>query len=76
MLVGVDLKNIDLWWIELSDVNLVRVNFSGCDLVKVNFFCIILYEVSLVGVDLRGVRFFYGIVEYVIFCSCIYIFNY
>ena len=64
MLAGADLKNTDLRWTELSDANLVRANLSGCDLVKANFSRTILYEASLVGADLRGVRFFYGTAEY------------
>jgi uncharacterized protein YjbI with pentapeptide repeats len=60
MLAGASLEGADLRWTDLSEANMVRANLIDCDLVKANFSRTILYEASLRGANLKGVRFFYG----------------
>jgi uncharacterized protein YjbI with pentapeptide repeats len=63
MLAGADLSGTDLRWTELSDANMVRANLSACDLVKANLSRTILYDAKLIGVDIKGVRLYYGSLE-------------
>ena len=63
MLAGADFSDSDLRWTDISEANLVRANLSSCDLVKSNLSRTVLYEVQLVGADLKGTRLFYGPVE-------------
>lgn len=63
MLAGADLSGTDLRWTELSEANMVRANLIGCDLVGANLSRTILYEATLSGSDIKGVRLFYGSVE-------------
>lgn len=64
MLAGADLSGTDLRWTDLSEANMVRANLSGCDLVKANLSRTVLFEANLAQADLKGVRLFYGSVEY------------
>ncbi len=63
MLAGADLSETDLRWTDLSEANFVRANLSGCDLVKANLSRTILYETTLKGADINGIRLYYGSLE-------------
>ena len=63
MLAGVDLSDTDLRWTDLSDANMVRANLQNCDLVQANLARAVLYEANLVGIDIKGTRLFYGVLE-------------
>lgn len=63
MLAGADISGQDLRWTDLSEANMVRADLSYSDLVKANLSRTILYEANLRGVDIKGMRLFYGSLE-------------
>ncbi|ACK72877.1 pentapeptide repeat protein [Gloeothece citriformis PCC 7424] len=64
MLAGADLSSTDLRWTDLSEANMVRANLHNCDLVKANLARTVLFEANLSQADLKGVRLFYGSIEF------------
>ncbi|MDB9315956.1 pentapeptide repeat-containing protein [Spirulina sp. CS-785/01] len=63
MLARANLSGTDLRWTDLSAAYMIGADLSECDLVKANLARTVLYDATLRGADIKGIRLFYGHVE-------------